>query len=93
MSELKWSVPVGWARGPLEYRAQVDDGEYVIRGPVIGRADRVKQTFPLVYEISHTKAGGDAAVQTASQCIGDARTLKEAKVLAQRHSTEAHHPA
>jgi hypothetical protein len=93
MSELKWSVPVGWVKDPLEYRAQVDDGEYVIRGPVIGRADRVKQTFPLVYEISHTKAGGEAAAQIAGQSIGDAPTLKEAKALAQRHSTEAHHPA
>ena len=70
---MKWVTRGETVKGPREYRASVGNGEYIITGPML-------RTVPGTRSVDEFYL-----VNFDTQHVGNALTLKEAKVIAQRH--------
>ena len=86
---LKWTLttefPVKCFVLVLDYHAHSEIGEYTIHGPELRHAPGTRN-FENCYVVSYTRSPalrGRATI--ASARVGEARTLREAKTVAQRH--------
>jgi len=81
---LNWTSPEV-VRGPSrEYRVLAGGREYVIKGPLT-RSILATRTVEEFYAVSCSKLGPGHSVQVASQHLGEAPTLQDAKALAEHH--------
>jgi hypothetical protein len=86
---LRWATPEEAIKGPREWCASGSDGsEYRIEGPVLGSGDRATRTVAEYYAVSRNRTRARGSIGVASERIGEAPTLKEAKALAQRHAEQ-----
>ncbi|HXB80461.1 MAG TPA: hypothetical protein VNX23_24155 [Bradyrhizobium sp.] len=86
---LQWVTSEEAIKGPREWCASGSDGsEYRIEGPVLGRGDRATRTVAEYFTVLRCRTGARSAVGMASERIGQAPTLKEAKAMAQRHAEQ-----
>ena len=82
---LQWASSDEPTKGVREWRAPSDDGnQYRISG-LLARTDPATRTVTEYYAVLHSRIVVPGAVGVASERIGEASTLKEAKAMAQRH--------
>ena len=82
---LQWASSEEPTKGLREWRAQSSDGsEYRISGPRWS-SDPATCTVAEYYAVLRGSTVFPRAVGLASERIGEAPTLKEAKAMAQRH--------
>jgi hypothetical protein len=85
---LQWVSSEEPTKGPREWCAGSDGGEYRIKGPVLGGGDPATRTVSEYYTVLRCRTGARNAVGVASERVGEAPTLKQAKAMAQRHANE-----
>jgi hypothetical protein len=88
---MRWVSSEEPTKGPREWCAASDGSEYRIRGPVLGNSDPATRTVAEYYTVLRCRTGARSgevasAVGMASERVGEAPTLKEAKAMAQRHA-------
>jgi hypothetical protein len=79
---LKWITPEV-VRGPREHRAAGNGGEYLIKGP-LQRAIPASRNVEEYFVVTRVSAPTGSGI--ASQRVGEAATLREAKALAGYHA-------
>jgi hypothetical protein len=80
---LRWITSDDYIKGPREWHATAGDGAYSIKGTMWKKVPGTRNIVEY-YAVSHSRpAGGGLSV--ASEQIGEALTLKEARALAQHH--------
>ncbi len=88
MKMLQWVSSEEPTKGPCEWCADSDDSEYRIKGPVLGSNDPATRTVREYYTVLPCRTGARSAVVVASERVGEAPTLKQAKAMAQCHADE-----
>jgi hypothetical protein len=82
---LQWANSEEPTKGPRESHAPSGEGsEYRIRGP-LWSSDPATRTVAEYYAVLRGSTVFPRAVGVASERVGEAPTLKEAKAMAQRH--------